>query len=165
MASQSPKYPTKLQKKGKTVLSDKNLDYRIIPRWEANNPVIDPKYVGKPKKKSPEEEPTREDINLRAKRYGKEINPVTGYERALSVLAKLEELALRGDSNAAKEFLNRTMGKIQDNLNIKVSQFDGVSDAELLTIANRHKPLSKEEKEMIEAKQIEKIIDSIEIDV
>ncbi len=166
MSSQSPKYPTKFQKKGKDVLADKTLDCSKVPRWGGDEPVIDSKYVGKRNGGlSSESQITRVDLKHRAERYGAEINPVTGYERALSVLVKLEELAMRGDSNAAKEFLNRTMGKIQDNLNIKVSQFEGVSDAELLAMANRHMPLSRDERVMIEAEQAEKLINSIEIDV
>ena len=166
MSSQSSKYPTKLQKKGKTVLANKTLDCSVVPRWEADDPIINAKYVGKLKgRPSKETLETKGNLKQRVERYGAEINPVTGYERALSVLMKLEELAMRGDFNSAKEFLNRTMGKTLDNLNIQVSQFAGMSDAELWAEINGNKPLDSENREMIEAEQAERIINSIEIDV
>ena len=166
MSSQSPKYPTKFQKKGKAVLANKTLDCSKVPRWKADDPIIDPKYVGKRKGRASNATlEIRDSLKQRVERYGTEINPVTGYERALSVLIKLEELAMRGDFNSAKEFLNRTMGKTLDNLNIQVSQFAGMSDAELWAEINGNKPSGSENRELIEAEQAERIIDSIEIDV
>lgn len=133
MSGQSSKYPTKFQKVGDTVLADKTCDSSLVPVWKGNEPILDPKYLGIPKgRPSNEVLETRENLKQRFEQYGEEINPVTGYGRALSVLKKLEELGMKGDVNAAKLFLERVAGKIKESLDVRLNQFEGVSDAELI---------------------------------
>ena len=133
MSSQAAKYPTAFVKKDQEVLADKTFDFKVVPRWEADDPIIDPKYVGKLKGR-----PTKVELQAKTSlkklivEYGTEINPVTGLERSLTVLIKLEELALQGDVDAAKEFLNRTVGKPEEKLSVSASTpLEDLSDEEV----------------------------------
>ena len=64
--------------------------------------------------------------------YGYSIHPDTQRTRAVTVLMALETEALKGHVTAAREFLDRTTGKVMDVVLVGHGRFAGTSDKELL---------------------------------
>lgn len=69
--------------------------------------------------------------------YGFSENPVVGKKRIVAVMMKVEERALQGNLNAAKMFLDRTVGAVTQKVAVGSMKFQGLSDAELLEIAKK----------------------------
>lgn len=81
---------------------------------------------------------TEEMEKLKAYAYSR--HSVTGASRVLTMLMKLEEMGLRGNMGAIKEFLDRTVGKVADVQMIAVKKYEGMSDEQLLTRIKELKP-------------------------
>jgi len=84
------------------------------------------------------------DAAMMMREYGYGIHPGTKRPRAVTVLMALEVAALSGNITAAKEFLDRTSGKVVEMVAINHSRFSGMSDRELIdTVTGK---LSKKKK-------------------
>jgi hypothetical protein len=96
---------------------------------------LDPEIMGPPMKPTQEEmKPvtTVEAMREAARHYGSTLHPLTNRPRVITVLSKLEEMGLRGNIQAAKEFLDRTMGKPTETTVSLEAKYQNASDAELL---------------------------------
>ena len=72
------------------------------------------------------------DASRMMREYGYGLHPATQRPRAITVLMALEAEALSGNISAAREFLDRTSGKVVEMVAINHSKFGGMSDKELL---------------------------------
>jgi hypothetical protein len=72
------------------------------------------------------------DASRMMREYGYGLHPATKRPRAITVLMALEAEALHGNISAAREFLDRTSGKVVELVAINHSKFGGMSDKELL---------------------------------
>lgn len=72
------------------------------------------------------------DASKMMREYGYGLHPATKRPRAITVLMALEAEALAGNITAAKEFLDRTSGKVIEMVAIGHGKFGGMSDKELL---------------------------------
>lgn len=82
---------------------------------------------------------TQAEFMEAARNYGGSIHPLTKRSHVVTVLMKLEEMALKGNVVAAKEFLDRTMGKVADVAFLGVSKYENMSDRELLDLVKGKK--------------------------
>lgn len=111
-----------------------------FPRYNEISNVVDESKIGVVG--APTERESREilDANEGAdliREYGFSHNPITARARIVTVMMKLEEMALNGSTKAAKEFLDRTVGSVTQRVAVGSAKFDKVSDEDLLKIATK----------------------------
>lgn len=74
--------------------------------------------------------------------YGYSLHPGTKRSRVITVLMALESEAMTGNISAAREFLDRTAGKVMEVVAIGHGKFGGMSDRELIDMVVK-KPVTK----------------------
>lgn len=115
-------------------------DPALVPKWGEDAHFLDETVVGDIATVAEREKlpslPTNQLIWQRIKRHGWSINPITKLPRVIGLLLKLEEEGLKGDIEAIKLYLDRVCGKQPESVAVNLTQFDGLSDAELLSQLN-----------------------------
>lgn len=109
-------------------------DYGILPR------ILNQEIIGSVKAATREEQ--RKIVNQGEglelmREYGFSLNPITARSRVVTVLMKMEELAMRGDIKAAQIFLERVAGKVTQTIAIGKMKYAQMTDAELIALAQK----------------------------
>jgi hypothetical protein len=111
---------------------------REYPDYEALPLVLQQKLIGTvPREKAEWERRVivdRGDVMRMMTDYGASMHPITARTRVQTMLMKLEELGLMGNLLAAREFLDRTAGKVTQTIAVGHGRLEKMTDRELLEI-------------------------------
>lgn len=86
------------------------------------------------------------------RQHGWSQNPVTKLPRIVGVLLKLEEMALDGDKDAIKLFIDRVIGKQLEGVVVPLTPMREKTDEELLSVMKKYSMSNVAQSSIVDAK-------------